>query len=570
MQKLKVWIRSPLLMQNYKKYRKQLTKPYLTDLSVDEDLTKEAYDRLKEEVEVSHILLSNQPNPKQAELLADSIIKALKNNADFATLAKKYSKDPSAETNNGYLGFVKGFRTVYKFESAAYNTPVGEISEPIATRFGLHILKIHSRRESPGELLVAHILKLTPESMSTDDVENVQIEINNIYNKLNKGTAFEDLAKKYSDDSYSAKSGGKLPWFGTGEIIKSFENAAFALKKGQFSAPIKTNYGFHIIKLLDKRNIGSFEDMQEEIKHKMANDERGKAGVNAKLKQLKTEYNYTKYDENFAPLLKVVESYRYADSLFLDSSSKLTDPLFVLDGKAFTQADFGKWMHEHPKGDPSNQLGMSRKYSRYEVEAILNYEDSKLEEKYPAFRNLINEYHDGILLFDISSKKVWNKASESKVELEAFYDKHKKSYRWDEKVWHGRVLLCRNDSAKNIALQLSPSLSKEELIKKVNETGPYLKVIEGYFKKGENNAVDVLAFETEDELKKTSEYEVTAISGEFVNAGEIKPFEYSKGATTSDYQDFLEIEWIKNLKKTYKITLNKKEYKQLVNDLIEK
>lgn len=559
----------PSFTAELSKYRKQLTKPYLTDLSVDKKLTTEAYERLKEEVEVSHILLSVQPDAKKAEQLADSIKRALENNADFATLARKYSKDPSVVTNNGYLGFLKGFRTVYSFETAAYNTPVGEISEPVNTRFGIHVLKVHSRRESPGELLVAHILKLTPETMPKDKIEDVQFEINEIYKKLKKGVDFEDLAKKYSDDSYSAKNGGKLPWFGTGEIIKPFEEAAFALDKGQYSKPIKTNYGFHIIKLIDKRNIGAYEEMEDEIKRKLANDERGKAGVSAKLKQIKEEYKYKKYDENFAPVLSVVQNFRYADSLFLKNISKLTDPLFELEGKAFTQADFGKWMHEHPKGDPSNSLGMDRKYKRYEVETILSYEDSKLEEKYPEFRNLIKEYHDGILLFDISSKKVWNKAAESKEELKSFYNKHKKNYRWEDKVWKGRVLLCRNDSTKETALELSPSLTKEELIKKVNEKGPFLKVIEGYFKKGENNAVDVIAYETGDELNKISEYEIVALDGKFIDEGEIKPFEYSKGAATSDYQDYLEAEWVKNLRKTYNTSLDKKVYKELINELIE-
>lgn len=549
------------------KYRSQLTKPYLTDLALDEKLTKEAFERLKEEVEVSHILISTEKGDAAAKAKADSIRLALDNGADFKTLAKKYSDDPSAKDNNGYLGFIKGFRTVYSFESAAYNTPVGTISDPVKSRFGYHIIKVISRRNDPGELLVAHILKLTPEGSSMSERETKKEEIEDIYQKLLGGASFETLATKFSDDSFSAKNEGKLPWFGSGQIIKPFEDAAYALKIGEFSQPIQTTYGYHIIKLIDKRSLGNFEEMKQDIKRKMASDDRGLAGVNAKIAQLKEDYKFEKNEENFLALLPVVKKYRYADSLFLSTTGKMQDPVFVLDGKNFTQADFGAWMHEHSKGDPSNIIGLNKKYKKYEEEAILGYEDSKLESKYPEFKSIINEYHDGILLFDVSSQKVWNKASEDVTALENFYAKHKKNYRWEEKAWKGRILHCRSDSAKELALKYAPSSTTEELLKLVNTNGPNLKVTEGTFKQGDNKEVDALVFETGD-FKKLEEYPVVVPDGKFVKEGSIKEFKYTKGAVTSDYQDLLEKNWITSLKKGSKVVIDKKELKALTTELI--
>lgn len=551
------------------KYRSQLTKPYLTDLELDENLTKEAYNRLKEEVEVSHILISTEKSVTIAKAKADSIKLAIDNGADFEALAIKYSDDRSVVDNKGYLGFIRGFKTVYSFETAAYNTPVGTISKPVKSRFGYHIIKVISRRDDPGELLVGHILKLTPEGGSMSELEQKKEEIEEIFGELLNGANFEDLAVKYSDDSYSAKNKGRLPWFGSGQIIKPFEDAAYALKVGEYSTPIQTTYGYHIIKLIDKRSLGNFEEMKPEIKRKMTSDDRGLAGVNAKIAQLKDEYKFKKFEDNYQALLPVVKKYRYADSMFLSSTSQMLKPVFVLAGINYTQADFGVWMNAHPKSDPSNIIGMDRKYKKYEKETILSYEDTQLEAKYPEFKNIINEYHDGILLFDVSSKKVWNKASEDVALLEKYYSKHKKNYRWEEIAWKGRILHCRSDSSKDLALKYASSSTTEELLKLVNVNGPNLKITEGTFKKGDNNAVDALAFET-DELKNFEEYPVVTLDGNYLKEGSIKEFNYTKGAVTSDYQDKLEKNWIASLKKKTKVIIDKKELKLLTNELISK
>ena len=224
-------------------YRSQLTKPYLTDTKVDEDLLQEAYGRLKEDVDVSHILVRIQQGSAPADTLkawnsVQTILKRLQKE-DFAKVAKEVSEDQSAEQNSGHLGFISAFRTVYPFETMAYNTAVGTISKPVRSTFGYHIIKVHARRPSLGEVLVAHIMKFT--SKGDEAMNNkAKVSIDSIYQRIKAGDDFGTLATNLSQDKGSATKKGELPWFGTGRMVPEFETAAFALKNiGDVSEPIQ-------------------------------------------------------------------------------------------------------------------------------------------------------------------------------------------------------------------------------------------------------------------------------------------------------------------------------------------
>ena len=250
-------------------YRSQLAKPYLTDREVDEYYLKEAYDRLKEEVEASHILVEVEKGATPEDTVkaynkAMDIAEKARNGEDFADLARKYSDDPSSESNGGYLGYFKGFQMVYPFESGAYNTPVGEVSNPVKSSFGYHIIKVHNRRPSPGEVRVAHIMKMANEEASDKQKDNAEQMIYNIHAQIKAGKDFEEMAKNYSDDYATAENGGALNWFSTGQMVKPFEKASFNLKNpGDISEPIRTQFGWHIIKLLDKRDMQTDKEIKE-------------------------------------------------------------------------------------------------------------------------------------------------------------------------------------------------------------------------------------------------------------------------------------------------------------------
>ena len=283
-------------------YRKQLSRPYLTDKQAENKLLSEAYERTLKEVKVSHILILLDENalPKDTLSIFNKINlirnKAL-NGESFDLLAKTYSEDPSAKINSGNLGYFSAFRMVYPFENAAYNTNVGEVSKPFRTRFGYHILKVTDKRESRGQVKVAHIMIEQKENANTKEIETATEKVNQLMDFFNQGKTFDELVQ-FSDDNGTKNKGGELPWFGTGQMVPEFENAAFNLKVGEISKPIKTNYGWHILKLIDKKNIEDFDAIKSELERKIKRDTRSNKGRKSLINRIKKENNFKEYKNN--------------------------------------------------------------------------------------------------------------------------------------------------------------------------------------------------------------------------------------------------------------------------------
>ena len=195
-------------------YQEQLEKPYLVDSELNDELIQQAYYRTKNEVRASHILIQLSPNPsaedtaKAYKELMEIKAKVESGKMSFYEAARKYSKDPSAKTNSGDLGYFTAFRMVYPFEEAAFTTEVGQISNPFKTRFGYHILKVTGKREGRGKVKVAHIMLRIKDDTPSMKKVNAEKKIVEIHEKLKKGEAFDALAKEYSEDRNSARKGG--------------------------------------------------------------------------------------------------------------------------------------------------------------------------------------------------------------------------------------------------------------------------------------------------------------------------------------------------------------------------
>ncbi|MBT6439424.1 MAG: peptidylprolyl isomerase, partial [Flavobacteriales bacterium] len=301
-------------------YRKQLAKPYLEDREITEQLIKEAYDRMKFDVKAKHILVVVPSDATPADTMkAYARIKVLrqkatKKNSDFEKIMRE-SKTPDKAKDKEViaedLGYFTAFQMVYNFETAAFNTPVGEVSKVIRTRFGYHILKVYDKRESRGEIKAAHIMVSTPKAMTADQAVQKKAKIDEIYGKLKAGEDFKQLAKLYSEDKGSAKRGGELPWFGSGRMVEEFETAAFALKAdGDIAAPINTKYGWHIIKRVERKETKSFEDSENEIKNKIAKDGRSTKSKSSLIAKIKADGGYKIDETSLQAFYKVVdESY---------------------------------------------------------------------------------------------------------------------------------------------------------------------------------------------------------------------------------------------------------------------
>ena len=544
-------------------YRSQLTKPYLTDSKVDEATLREAYDRSKEDVDVSHILIRIPQNATPADTLKawneiNNVWKRVQKE-DFGKVAKETSQDQSVEQNQGHISWVSAFRTVYPFETVAYNTPVGTISKPVRTAFGYHVLKVLGRRNSLGEVLVSHIMIFT--SKGEDAVnKKAKITIDSIYQRIKAGDDFGTLASKHSMDKGSSVKNGELPWFGTGRMVPEFESAAFALKdKGDYSEPIQSAYGWHIIKLIDKKGLASYDELKAELERKIKRDERANRGQQAFLAKSRTENNYKLDAANLKEFYKVLGTRKLADSAFIADAAKLDKPLVSFAGKKYTQADFAKYLKKNSGSDKTIASEViNEKLDAYIDAELLAYEDTQLEKKYDDFRNLMQEYHDGILLFEVSNREVWDKASKDTEGLAKYFKEHKDQYKWDKSHYKGRVILCKDketfDAAQKIVKKSAADSIDKYLRIRLNDSIQHVKVEKGLYVQGDNKIVDNQVFKTKDKLVPSKDYPLSFVVGKLI----AKPEDYSdvRGLVTADYQEFLEKEWIKSLRSKYAVNVN--------------
>jgi peptidyl-prolyl cis-trans isomerase SurA len=561
----------PKLKKELAGYRKQLSQPYLIDSSKNSALVAQAYERMKNEVHAAHILVKVAENASPEDTLAAynrilAIKKRIENGEDFATVAKgkNGSDDPSAVRNGGDLGYFTAFQMVYQFEEAAYKTPVGKISNPVRTKFGYHILKVIDIRPARGTMKAAHIMVATGKDASAEEIESASKKVDEIYSKLQAGESFEKLASEFSDDAQTAEKGGELPLFGTGtttRMVPEFEEAAFALTaNGDISKPVQTAFGFHIIKRLDLTPLRSFDELKKEIQGKVNKDERSIVTQNSFIEKLKKTYAFKdSYSKTSKWFVQSIDT-NYFKGTWNADALKTNTTMFTLDKKAFTQKEFASYLQKNYRSfrNMDSKSLVQKQYNAWQNSEILAYEESKLDSKYPDFKALMQEYHDGILLYEIMSDKVWNKAIKDTSGLKVFFDDHNSNYTWGKR-YNAYVYECLNeDVSKKVANMLkSDTISSRTIINAINkdselnlrvrtgkfevETTPYLKGHD--LKKGVNPAY---LYEGKYYILKIDEIlEPTA-----------KTMTEAKGAATSDYQNYLEKEWLTEIAKKHPIVIH--------------
>lgn len=424
-------------------YKKELAKPYLSEKSVTEKLIREAYERLSTEINASHILIGLKSNPEPADTLAawNKIMKIREqalNGADFNELARQHSEDPSAGMNGGRLGYFSALQMVYPFENAAYNTPVGEITKPVRTNFGYHLLKVHHTRPSQGKVKVAHIMVRTSEEASLDEDRQAKDKINEIHQRLQDGGDWNQLAAQFSEDRSNRNNGGELDWFGTGSMVPSFEEAAFSLsEKGQISAPVRTPYGWHIVRLLDRQQLLPLEEMRAELAARVSRDSRAQLQQNALMERLMKENNVEQNSDNLEAVIEKADASLLTGSWdYKPDTTEASMELFRINGEPYTLGRFQQWISQNARGagDMKPEQYLQQLYGRWQQQSLLAYEEAHLAEKYDDYRLLVQEYHDGILLFQLMDEKVWTRAIEDSVGLENWFSNNQELYQWDERV----------------------------------------------------------------------------------------------------------------------------------------
>jgi peptidyl-prolyl cis-trans isomerase SurA len=424
-------------------YRKQLAKPYLTDKSVTQKLVSEAYERMKQEVNASHILIKCDAKADPKDTLAAynkimDIRKKVLAGESFEKLAKEKSEDPSAKYNDGNLGFFTAMQMVYPFEDAAYKTAKGAISNPVRTQFGYHILKVLDRRPSQGQVTVAHIMVRSNPGMPAEDSLAARKKIFDIYDRLKKGENFANLALEFSDHADSKTKGGLLPPFGTGTMVPSFESASFSLKDtGSFSEPFQTPFGWHVVKLKNRKLLEPFEDLKSSLESKVSKDSRSELNRSILLTRLRKENGLTENKGLVAYACSKADTNLSSGKWKYDMADKrLDETLISIKEKKYTLRDFWKAAEKKQQANKSKALDYQMKllYKDFVDDAIMEYEESHLTDKYEDYRMLVKEYRDGILLFTLMDHKVWTKALEDTAGLRKFHAENKSKYNWNQRI----------------------------------------------------------------------------------------------------------------------------------------
>lgn len=390
------------------KYRNELSAPYLQDEKLLEELTKQAYYRTKNEIKAKHILVRFPKNMNKKDTLQYyqkivSYRNRVLSGEPFEKVAFEVSEDPSAKKNNGNLGYFSAFKMVFPFEDAAYKTKLGEVSKPFKTRFGYHILKVDAIRESKGEFSVAHIVNNDKSIVGKNKMDEV-------YAKLQNGAKFEDLAKKYSEDRGSAEKGGKLDRFGTGATVAEFENAVLSLEKaGDYTKPFRTKYGWHIVKLLKNFPVLSYERMRNSLLRKVKSGGRAKSSSNSVINKLKKEYSITVNDAALAQFTK--ENKRFFPK------AEMQKTILTINDKQIKQEKFSRFIVHR------RHLTIKELLPKFIDEEVVTYYKENLEKTEPEFKNTFSEYKEGLLLFSLMQKKIWDKANKDTLGLQTFFDK---------------------------------------------------------------------------------------------------------------------------------------------------
>jgi len=551
-------------------YRKQLARPYLVDNELLDALVQQAYDRTLEEVRASHLLVKLDKDPTPADTAAAwgkavAMKERIESGEDFASIARSRggSDDPSVKDNGGDLGWFSAFMMVYPFEDACFKANEGDVIGPVRTRFGYHIIKVTGKRQARGELRCAHIMIRTDDSKGGS--EEAKNKIDALATEIAGGTDFAELARQHSDDQSSRTKGGELPWFGTGRMVESFEEAAFALAAdGDVSTPVQTQYGWHIIKRLEYKAPPSFEDSRRDLEKRLQRDSRSEQVRKSFIEKRKREYGFSIDEKRFGQLAEVT----VVDSLLNEINVKkgLGKKAIVTVGDEKTPvSDFVTYLNAgRSRIDVTGRTaeGVLRDaVSAFGDDRVIAYEDARLESKHNDFRLLMEEYHDGILLFELTDRKVWSRAVKDSAGLAEFWEENQANYAWKTRL-NARIFRCADaDIAQRIMDVASEGGDVETMRREMISENPLsVTVEESRIEVGLNPVVDA-AYAS---LGGAGITEAEQIDGQlrFVEIIEVTPPEQktldeARGKVIADFQDHLERSWIESLRSQYPFEVNR-------------
>ena len=563
-------------IKEFEKYENQLSKKYIFDKRIASQLLDEAYERGKEEINADHILVLVNFNalPKDT-LIAYNKIKIAYDKAvsgeDFETLVVNYSEEPGSKNTKGKLGYFTVFGMLYPFETAAYNTEVQGISKITRTAFGYHVIKINDRRLKKPKINVSHIMIF---SNKDKKVENPEERINELYAMIMQGESFENVAKQFSEDKSTGKVGGQIKTFGPGDLrAPEFEKAAYSIKnEGEILAPIKSSFGWHIIRLNEKFTIPSFEEQKPDIEKKINTGARANFVTQTISNKIIAKYGY-KEGQNYSPYFNtyLTDSIYKKKWVYTPIPSEDNKVLFTIGTKEVMYSDFAKYIRDHQrlgkKYSDKDRLLLDM-YGVFKNEALKNYYKERLELENEEYAIIVNEYRNGLLVYDVMKNNIWQAAKSDSIGLEKYYTATKDNYMWKERVDVDIISSTNNESAKKAQELLNEGMEITKIKELLNTEGKVNVIItSGIYEIDQNELPKGLKMKTGvSEIYKRDSSSVV-VNVKEVTAPSVKEFINVRGIVLSNYQSEIEKRWMKSLRDKYKVEINKKSLKKIKKEL---
>ncbi len=565
---------TPSFKQEMNEYRSKLAEPKMRDTTVQNQLIKEAYDRTKLDIRAEHILIKVAPDAPPADTLAvyNKLIKIrtkiLKGDTTFEAAAKKYSEDTYSKDKGGDLGYFTSMGMVYPFETVAYSTKAGEISKPVRSQFGFHIIKVLDKKPDAGLIEIAHIMIRSNPKMTPSDSLKAKAHADSIYQLAKQGQDFSDLAKKYSQDQSSSRKGGSLGWVGVGRYSKvpEFENAAFSIPNVGGVTEVKTAYGWHIIKLEAKKPSMPFDSVKESITTRIMKDGRSDLSVDALVGEVKKQYGFKEFPEAKKGFAALIDDSFYKTKWTTDKAKGHTATMFTIGSKNYTQEDFAVFVAKNQVSgtDKGGEFAVNMLYPKFVKQSILQFKNDQLEKEDPKFADMLSQYKDGILLFDITDQMVWSKALKDTTGLKKFHEDHKNNYMWPERVDASIYTCSTKDIAKEVRKMIKEGKTDKDILAAMNgKMAKSLTIVSNKFEKKDNAMVDANWKKgISEDMDKDGK--VVFVNVKAIVPPQPKQLDEVRGLATTDYQNYLMDQWLKDLKAKYPVNVNQQVLSQVI------
>jgi peptidyl-prolyl cis-trans isomerase SurA len=558
-------------------YRDQLSKPYLENNLVYDSLAKEAYARQLKDVNFSQILIKIGRNALPKDTLEAynktlAIRERILAGEIFDEVARATSDEPWVKQKGGNFGWYNVFQLPYQLESVCYSIPVGQLSMPVRTSYGYHIVKVNGYRKNQGEVLISHIMTIFPRNATDQDKQAAKQKIEKAYDKLQQGEPWINVVNNYSEHKATISKGGSLGWQKTGTIPQEIIDTCFLLDSGKYSRPFMSSFGYHIVKVDGFKPVPSFEEAKEQIEQKIKSiQELNEIAENQTISRIKQEYGYKVYDDNIKVLFSLVDSSIYYGNWNYTAYKNYTAPVFLIGDKEYSQYDIIEsiGIRKYKMQKNTQQAIVESGIDNFSRAKVLEYEKEQLPSKYPELKNLLDEYHDGILLFNLTEDKVWKKAVEDTIGLENYYNQLSEKYYWEPRVKTAKYIYT-DSSLTETLLSLAKKRTEEgdttgQLIALLcpKDAIPCISLTELKYEKNDNSIADSINWSPGAYLTSKINDKYILYYVERILPVEIKNLKEARGLYIADYQSYLEKQWIQELRNKYTIIIDKKVLKKI-------